>query len=70
MTDCGKAHHWDLESPEGELIPGKCRNCGAVRDWPNKFIVAEGRPFITRDPLIPRSALNGVGGYQRTADYY
>jgi hypothetical protein len=67
MTDC--VHHWLLDSPEGELIVGKCRNCGAERDWPNTVKAAEGRPFILRDPLLPRIYNTGYGG-PRPQDYW
>lgn len=29
------AHHWMLESPNGALAFGRCRTCGAVREFRN-----------------------------------
>jgi hypothetical protein len=68
MPDC--AHHFLLEAPQNGRIPGRCKDCGAERDWPAHGVVAEGRPFILRDPLLSRTHQNGVGGYRRTQDYY
>jgi hypothetical protein len=68
MADC--SHHYVLEAPVEDRVPGKCRDCGKVRDWPAVGTKAEGRPFILRDPLLSRTHLNGVGGYRRTQDYY
>ena len=28
-------HHWVLELPNGPTSEGKCKRCGAVRDFPN-----------------------------------
>jgi hypothetical protein len=68
MPDC--VHHWLLESPEGPSIAGKCRDCDATHEWPNKFVEAAGRPMILRDPLLPRTFNNGYAGPRARSDYY
>ena len=29
------AHHWVIASPDGEMSTGKCKVCGAVKEFPN-----------------------------------
>ncbi len=29
------AHHWVIASPDGEMSAGKCKVCGAVKEFPN-----------------------------------
>ncbi len=33
--DCGIAHWWRIESPGGPVSHGRCKKCGAERDFPN-----------------------------------
>jgi hypothetical protein len=70
MTDC--IHHWLLAEMTVAGTPGTCLKCGAEKNWPrpNYAALADGRPFIMRDPLLARSGINSVGRYKRTSDYY
>lgn len=68
MTDC--VHWYELDSPEGPTITGKCRNCADVRQWPNHVMPMNGRPFILKDPLMPRLFNAGYGGPRPRTDYY
>jgi hypothetical protein len=27
-------HHWVLSTPDDEVVRGRCKRCGAVRDYP------------------------------------
>lgn len=29
------AHHWVIASPDGEMSAGKCKACGAEKEFPN-----------------------------------
>lgn len=67
---CGNAHHYVLESPANGRVPGKCRDCDAVKDWPETVTVDPGRPMILRDPLMPRLYNAGYAGPRGGWDYY
>lgn len=28
-------HHWKIETPNGEMSRGVCKNCGAIKEFPN-----------------------------------
>ena len=47
-------HHWDLERPSGESTHGKCRKCGAEKDFPStpatKFSMAAAIKKIAASP--------------------
>jgi hypothetical protein len=32
MNDC--VHHWVLSLPENDVVRGRCKRCGARRDYP------------------------------------
>jgi hypothetical protein len=32
MADC--VHHWVLSLPENDVVRGRCKRCGARRDYP------------------------------------
>ena len=32
MADC--THHWILSLPENDVIRGRCKRCGATREYP------------------------------------
>ena len=37
VVDAGPtcAHHWVIASPDGEMSTGKCKVCGAEKEFPN-----------------------------------
>ena len=37
-------HHWLLETPDDEVIRGRCKRCGARRDYPASLDAADRRP--------------------------
>jgi hypothetical protein len=36
-------HHWILQPPRGELTPGKCKKCGAEREFTGETSYRIGR---------------------------
>ena len=34
LTSEGCVHHWVLARPEDEVIRGRCKRCGATREYP------------------------------------
>lgn len=60
-------HWYVLGEPVAGRTPGVCRDCGAAKDWPALVDPAPGRPFILRDPLLPRLYETGR---MRYLDYY
>jgi hypothetical protein len=36
-------HHWVLQPPRGELTPGKCKKCGAEREFTGETSYRIGR---------------------------
>lgn len=59
MPDC--THHYILGEPVEGRLPGKCKHCGAEKSWPSVGVILEARPWILRDPLIPRNDIGGFG---------
>ena len=49
------AHHWLIDSPNGETSRGRCKHCGAEKEFPNS---AEDRLW-ERD--VPQSRWTGRG---------
>lgn len=41
VGDC--VHHWVLESPKGELTPGRCKKCGKEREFTGETSYRIGR---------------------------
>lgn len=35
LSSDGCAHHWMIETPNGETSQGRCKICGATRDFLN-----------------------------------
>jgi len=59
MSSC--IHWWLLTHPVGDVIPSTCKLCGEAKNWRAIGVRAEGRPFITRDPLLARTLVGGYG---------
>jgi hypothetical protein len=49
MAQC--THHWDLGTPRSGIVHGKCRKCGAEKDYPSnvdfKFSITRRRNRVT-----------------------
>ena len=43
-------HHWVLGTPEDEVIPGRCKRCGATRDYPAAMELAIKPPVEEEAP--------------------
>lgn len=41
VGDC--VHHWVLESPRGELTPGRCKKCGKEKEFTGETSYRIGR---------------------------
>jgi hypothetical protein len=37
-------HHWLLETPDDEVIRGRCKRCGACREYPASLDATDRRP--------------------------
>lgn len=35
MDENSCVHHWIIEVPQGPISKGRCKKCGAERDFPN-----------------------------------
>ena len=60
-------HWWILEAPGPDGTPSACRDCPATKVWPRlKYLtLADGRPFITKDPLLRRAErIYSLGGWR------
>jgi hypothetical protein len=38
-------HHWVLSTPDDEVVRGRCKRCGAVRDYPASVEQASRFPY-------------------------
>ena len=46
------AHHWVIASPDGEMSVGKCKVCGAEKEFPNSaedYLWGAQRPAVALD---------------------
>jgi len=43
-------HHWLLGEPQGGVVPGACKLCGALREYPARLEHTEG--FFDHEELL------------------
>jgi hypothetical protein len=64
----GCVHHWILGSPTEDIVPGRCKLCGAVRDYPATLEAISTTVILTdQRPALVSSRLSGVGLDARVA---
>ena len=50
-------HHWDLGAVHGGIIHGKCRKCGAEKDFSStptsSYAIGQGKKKAAQPPIDP-----------------
>ena len=52
-TATGCVHHWVLGTPEEEVVRGRCKRCGCMRDYPASL-----EQYQAQKPLEEAAAIN------------
>ncbi len=73
MTETECRHHWLIEAPNGMTSPGRCKVCGAERDFNNcsPWEVARAKKLSSKDRInLHRSLLTGAVPVDPNSDLY
>jgi hypothetical protein len=75
MTQTASAncvHHWVLSLPEDDVVKGRCKRCGATRDYPasvegasREGIYDEAASLGRSISLLPEGGRSGLQGVSR-----
>jgi hypothetical protein len=71
-TSANCVHHWVLSLPEDDIVKGKCKRCGAKREYPASVegasrmgIYDEAASLSRSVSLLPDGGRNGLPGVDR-----